>query len=206
MSARKASPFATRGNSNYALLNLLLKDYGTEVLRTLFDLKHPPGELKNRLSSEEVQEGIKKLLKDGFLATPDLKLLEKKKPSSAHFDVALLSKLLGGICGFDPPTSTGKWGPFPSPDDTSIGANIVRMRYFRNELGSHYIGASMDDDEFERSWKKVSRAIIALGGCEKERYTIEIRLLKLRGREVLETKQKLEDLEGMLIPIVYSNS
>ena len=206
MSAHKASPFSTRGNSNYALLNRLLKDYGTEVLRTLFDLIHPPDKLKIRLSSKEVKEGIRKLLKDGFLATPDVQLLRKNEPSSADFDVALLSKLLGGICGFDPPTSTGKWGPFPLPNDTSIGANIVRMRYYRNELGSHYIGASMDDDEFEKNWKKVSRAIIALGGHEKERYTIEIRLLKLRGREVLETKQKLEDLEGMLIPIVYSNS
>lgn len=206
MSSRKASPVSTRGNSNYALLTRLLRDYGTEVLRNLFDDKHPPGKLESNLSSKGIKEALKKLLDEGILNMRDCKLLDKTEPSSADFDIALLSKLLGSICAFSPPPSTKSWTHFPLDDDSSIQANIVRMRFYRNELDGHYNSASMDDGNFEKNWEKVSRAIIALGGQEKERYTIEIRLLKQRGREVLETTQKLEDLQGMLIPISYSSS
>lgn len=201
MACNAASPVSTREDTNYALLKHLLVRYGTRVLRNLFDEKIPPDKLKDHLSRKEDNEDFMRLKTDGTLTTRDTLLLEKPKPSSSSYDIQLLTKLLSCLCDLSPPLSTGDWKQFPHRADESISAYIVRMRYYRNEIHGHETSTSMDDKQFEKHWKKISRAIIALAGREKESYTNEILHLKQRGRESHETIQKLENLEGMLIPI-----
>ena len=46
---------------------------------------------------------------------------------------------------------------------TSISANIVRIKIFRNEVYGHTARAQLDDTEFERLWQEISNPLVQLG-------------------------------------------
>ena len=83
--------------------------------------------------------------------------------SSANFDVTLLMVLLRNICGFSPPVSTGSWDKLPPDSDNSTEANIVRIKWYRNDVYGHATKASVDDATFDGLWQKISSAVLALG-------------------------------------------
>ena len=83
--------------------------------------------------------------------------------SSANFDVTLLMVLLRNICGLNPPVSTGSWDKLPPDSDNSTEANIVRIKWYRNDVYDHATKASVDDATFNVLWQKISSAVLALG-------------------------------------------
>ena len=152
---------STRENTNYARLCRLLIDMGTEALRNIFNGIHPPANLcKILLSSSPHYTTLKKLQKKGIL-NPTLwgKL---STASSAEFDITLLMVLLRNVCGLSPPVSTGSWDELPPDSDNSTEANIVRIKYYRNDVYAHAIKASVDDLTFNKLWKNISNAILGL--------------------------------------------
>ncbi|XP_015770192.1 PREDICTED: uncharacterized protein LOC107348656 isoform X2 [Acropora digitifera] len=157
---------STQENTNYARLCRLLVDVGRTVLCDTFDSIHPPANLHVVLSSA--------------LVLPTLEFLKQKKVlnsllwgklfpavtssvSSANFDVTLLMVLLRNICGLSPPVSTGSWDKLPLDSDNSTEANIVRIKWYRNEVYGHATKASVDDATFNALWQKISSAVLALG-------------------------------------------
>ena len=99
--------------------------------------------------------------------------------SSAKFDVSLLMILLRNICGLSPPTSTGNWDELPPDSDDSTEANIVRIKFYRNEVHAHASQASVDDLTFSDLWQKISSAILALAcGTKCTFYRTSINRLK----------------------------
>ena len=50
----------------------------------------------------------------------------------------------------------------PADDDVSLEANIVRIKFFRNEL-CYSVSTGVAKDEFEDKWNIVSSALVALG-------------------------------------------
>ena len=87
--------------------------------------------------------------------------------------------LLRNVCGLSPPVSTGSWDKLPPEADDSTEANIVRIKYFRNDVYAHARKASVDDSTFNQLWKKISNAIMGLAsGKNATSYTTAISKVK----------------------------
>ncbi|XP_068731874.1 E3 ubiquitin-protein ligase DZIP3-like isoform X2 [Montipora capricornis] len=214
MASGPAVFLTTRENTNYARLCRLLVDVGSQALRDTFDRIHPPATLHRILSS----------------AHPTLQSLRKKRilnptqwgklyptisssVSSASFDITLLMVLLRNVCSLSPPVGTGSWDKLPLPGDNSPEANIVRIKYYRNQVYAHASQASVDDATFNMLWQDISHALLSLGSGTT--YTSAISRLKTECmdpdfeehyRELLRqwkkdddnTKEKLDELKDMV--------
>ena len=206
---------STRENTNYARLCRLLIDIGTEALRNIFNGIHSPANLHKILSSSSPHYTTLQWLRKRGVLNPTLwgKL---SALSSAEFDITLLMVLLRNVCGLSPPVSTGNWDVLPPESDNSTEANIVRIKYYRNDVFAHASKASVDDSTFNQLWKNISNAII---GLEYEKsvtsYAAAISKVKTECmdpdtealfRDLLNdwkkyddnTKEMLEELKGMM--------
>ncbi|XP_048578880.1 NLR family CARD domain-containing protein 3 [Nematostella vectensis] len=154
-----------RDSENFSRLSRLLIDGGTEALRSVFNRLHPS--LSHSLSLHRTTlcglwkppRGKKKILYDSqwYKLYPPT-----GSPSLQDFDITLLFVLLRSICPSLSPPATG-WDTLPNTTDSSLEANLVRIKFYRNELYGHVDAAAFDDAEFEDYWKKISLPLIALG-------------------------------------------
>ena len=71
--------------------------------------------------------------------------------------------LLRNICSLVPPV-TG-WDALPPAVDTTLEADIARIKYFRNTVYGHASEASVDDATFNQYWKDIQEAIVRLEGA-----------------------------------------
>lgn len=148
--------------TNWAKLARLIMVGGKEALRRLFDSYHPPANLAADLRAVEV--GILNALKarrvlnkkQWDLLFPD----DDTELDSHNFDVTLLVTLLINICNLNPP-SCG-WLADPPPDNTSLGADITRIRILRNQC-AHAVTTAIDTDSFFRKWQEVTDVLVRLG-------------------------------------------
>ncbi|XP_067029230.1 nucleotide-binding oligomerization domain-containing protein 2-like [Acropora muricata] len=157
---------STQENTNYARLCRLLVDVGCTVLRDTFDSVHPPANLHVVLSSPSVFSKLQSLRKKRVLNPSQWGKLfpaVASSVSSANFDVTLLMVLLRNICGLTPPVSTCSWDQLPPDSDDSTEANIVRIKWYRNDVYGHTTKASVDDATFNDMWQKIGSAVLALG-------------------------------------------
>ena len=166
MASGPAAFASTHESTNYARLCRLLVEFGGAVLRDTFDSIHPPANLHGVLQCPTVKPTLQSLRRRRVLNSL---LWEKLFPagpssvSSANFDVTLLMVLLRNICGLSPPVSTGSWDELPPDSDNSTEANIVRIKFYRNDVYGHATKASVDDTTFNALWQKISSAVLALG-------------------------------------------
>ena len=157
---------STQENTNYARLCRLLVDVGCKVLRDTFDSIHPPANLHVVLSSPSVFSPLQSLRKKRVLNPLQWGKLfpaVASSVSSANFDVTLLMVLLRNICGLSPPVSTCSWDKLPPDSDNSTEANIVRIKWYRNDVYGHATKASVDNATFNVLWQKISSAVLTLG-------------------------------------------
>ena len=153
--------------TNGAKLSRLLIDGGTTVLRSVFNRHHPPANLAADLSANisilnslwrrRILNGHQwdKLFPPGG-AVPD----------SNTFDVTLLFLLLTTICGLSPPPSG--WHKMPPSSDTSLEANLARVKWYRNELYGHVTTTSIKTAIFNVKWQEVSAVLVSLGLSQSE--------------------------------------
>ncbi|XP_048578876.1 protein NLRC3 isoform X3 [Nematostella vectensis] len=152
-------------SENFSRLSRLLIDGGTEALRIVFNRLHPS--LSASLSHHrrtlyglwKPPRGKKKILTDKqwYKLYPPT-----GSPSLQDFDITLLFVLLRSICPSLSPPATG-WDTLPNTTDNSLEANLVRIKFYRNELYGHVNAAAFDDAEFGDYWKKISLALVTLG-------------------------------------------
>ena len=163
MAAAAPSPLASSvEKTNGAKLSRLLIDGGTTVLRTIFDHYHPPANLLADLHAN--YHSLNNLLRRRVLHRPQWDLLFPPggaTPDSNTFDITLLFLLLTNICGLSPPP-TG-WHACPPPSDTSLEANLARIKFFRNELYGHVTTTGVDTPTFSALWLEISAVLVALG-------------------------------------------
>lgn len=102
------------------------------ALRRVFDSIHPPRVLANHLNENYVI--LESLLRQRVLNEHQWRLLfpPTGNPSSSRFDITLLFCLLRSISGLSPPV-TG-WREMPLTLDHSLEADIVRIKFFRNQF------------------------------------------------------------------------
>ncbi|XP_015774911.1 PREDICTED: uncharacterized protein LOC107353104 [Acropora digitifera] len=163
MAFSSPSPLASSvEKTNGAKLSRLLIDGGTMVLRKIFDRYHPPENLQANLNANY---GIlNNLLKRRVLHQPQWDLLFPPggaTPDSNTFDITLLFLLLTSICGLSSPP--WGWHTKPSASDTSVEANLARIKSFRNEFCGHVSTTGMDTPTFSALWQEISAVLVALG-------------------------------------------
>ena len=163
MASSSPSPLASSvEKTNGAKLSRLLIDGGTMVLRKIFDRYHPPANLQANLNAN--YGTLNNLLKRRVLHKPQWDLLFPPggaTPDSNTFDITLLFLLLTSICGLSPPPSG--WHTKPSASDTSVEANLARIKSFRNEFCGHVSTTGMDTPTFSALWQEISAVLVALG-------------------------------------------
>ncbi|XP_022794541.1 NACHT, LRR and PYD domains-containing protein 12-like [Stylophora pistillata] len=156
---------STKETTNYARLCRLLVDVGSDVLRETFEKKRPPGNLDTVLSSPPVHAVLLSLKKKKLLNPQQWDKLYpvlRSSVSSKNFDTTLLMVLLRNICGLVPP-STG-WNTLPPAADTTLDADIVRIKYYRNTVYGHASEASVDGATFNQYWQDIQGPLVRLGG------------------------------------------
>ena len=208
-SAPTLAPFS-KETTNYARLCRLLLDGGTKALRHTFDGFYPPATLYGVLNSPQVSSTLQLLNKKKIIHATQWNKLYPSPPSSVKsedFDITLLMVLLRNICPLNPP-ATG-WDSLSPSSDTSVEANIARVKYYRNKVYGHAIQASVDDPTFNTLWKDINGALVALGvdAASINRLKTESidpdveahcrELLKDWKKDEDNIKEKLETLEGM---------
>ena len=163
MAAASPSPLASSvEKTNGAKLSRLLIDGGTMVLRTIFDRHYPPANLLANLNTN--YHTLNNLLRRRVLHKPQWDLLFPPggaTPDSNTFDITLLFLLLTNICGLSPPPSG--WHTKPLPSDTSVEANLARIKFFRNELYGHATTTGIDTSTFSALWLELGAVLVDLG-------------------------------------------
>ena len=133
------------------------------VLQTKVNRSPPPSTLDSFLKAN------KKFLRNPRVVTPtqwNLLFPASGLPDSKDFDITLLTILLRNICGL--PSPAAGWKVMPPASDTSISAEILRIKMFRNEVYAHLPCPEIEDAEFERLWQEISKPLIKLGIPQQE--------------------------------------
>ena len=155
----------TKETTNYARLCRLLVDGGTKALRQTFDRLHSPANLFNVLKAGSAEHStLQSLKRKRIINATQWGKLYPSPPSSVtseDFDITLLMVLLRNICGLTAP-STG-WDSLPPASDTSVEANIARVKYYRKSVYGHASQASVDNPTFNSLWQDISAALVVLG-------------------------------------------
>ena len=154
---------STKENTNYARLCRLLVDVGTQALRDTFDAIHPPTNLHAILTVNKTT--LQSLKTRKVINTTQCGKLFPAIPtsvSSANFDITLLMILLRNICGL--PSPTAGWDTLSAATDVSRGADITRVKYYRNFVHGHAEYASVDDSTFNIYWGDIRDTLVRLGG------------------------------------------
>ncbi len=146
--------------ANYSRVCQLLVDKGGDALRAALHVVHQPSTLAAALNA---YKPVLKNIRYSVINPTQWNLLYPVSgtPDSRNFDVTLLTILLRNICGLLSP-ATG-WNVMPPASDTSISANIARIKIFRNDVYGHTPSAQLDDTTFETLWQEISKPLIKLG-------------------------------------------
>ena len=151
---------STKSNSNFQRLTRLLMRGGAVLLREIFDSIHSPANLPTTLSDPSVE----RKLRTARLTRPDWNCLYPSPGvygKSSDFDISLTFRLLRTICKLKPPP-TG-WDSLPNDSEHSLEADMVRIKYYRNEVYGHSRNLELSDDQFLDLWGKISKALLRIG-------------------------------------------
>ncbi|XP_046858509.1 uncharacterized protein LOC124451953 [Xenia sp. Carnegie-2017] len=150
--------------ANGSRLSKLLINNGTQALKTTlqFNINFRSSNLRDELNKPSNKSTLESLRKRSVINKEQWNLLYPSTdlPNLENFDISLLTVLLRNICGLTAPH--GGWDD-PSSSDSSISANIARIKFYRNKVYGHITTTSVDDSEFEHLWKEISKALVGLG-------------------------------------------
>ncbi|CAG2204181.1 unnamed protein product [Mytilus edulis] len=163
-------------NQNYGTLDGLLKYVAEPVVRKRFDKEFDPTALQKTLNREALK--LKKLVnknKGNIISTTSccFVILDQKPVCSSDFDLTLMVLL---IRNFTPIQISDI---LPVPIDISTGADISRLKYYRNELA--HCNGKISDIEFEQQWVEIYQAIVRLGGQNYKEICAQLRVTSLAG-------------------------
>ena len=195
--ARRMDP--SQAKANYFRICQLLIDKGSEALRrvlqTKINITPPPSTLGSLLNAHK-----KSLLKIRYsvINATQWKLLfpPSGSPDSNNFDITLLTILLRNICGL--PSPTAGWNVMPSASDTSISAEILRIKMIRNEVYGHISSAQLDDTEFETLWQQISQPLVNLGIHQQDIDELKQTALSPEEESYIEKLREWKELEDTL--------
>ena len=185
-----------QAKANFTRICQLLIDKGGEALRRALHVAHPASTLTAALNSH--RKTLQRL-RYSVINPPQWRLLYPPAgpPDSNDFDITLLTILLRNICGLSSP-ATG-WNVIPHTTDTSISADIVRIKIFRNEVYGHTASAQYDDATFEKLWHEISQPLVKLGIRQQEIDDLKVAPLSPEEKSYIEKLKEWKELEDTLL-------
>ena len=155
----------TDEKANFQRLTRLLMRGGLALLREVFDAIYPPVNLPAVLGNPAIKTQLQSLKRIRILNQTEWDYLYNSSGpgmhgKSADFDISLLCKLLRAICSLTPPI-TG-WDNLPNSTDHSLGADLVRIRIYRNTIYGHNHSMEITKADFEKLWKEISEALLRI--------------------------------------------
>ena len=156
---------ATDEKANFQRLTRLLMRGGLALLREVFDAIYPPVKLPAVLGNSATKKMLQRLKRIRVLSQTEWDYLYSSSGpgmhgKSADFDFSLLCKLLRAICRITPPI-TG-WDKSPSSTDHSLGADLVRIRIYRNTIYGHNHSMEITNVNFEKLWSEISEVLLRI--------------------------------------------
>ncbi|XP_078377245.1 uncharacterized protein LOC144660480 isoform X2 [Oculina patagonica] len=154
---------STTPKASFQRLTRLLMCGGLRLLRETFDSIISPANLPSKLSDPATEAALKK----ARTTKPEW---DKLYPStggygkSTEFDITLIFRLLRTICNLTPPPGPRGWDDLPNSSDHSREADLVRIKYYRNEVYGHKKTMEISDTEFVPLWKEISETLIRIAG------------------------------------------
>ena len=164
-SAAQEALCATDEKENFQRLTRLLMRGGLALLREVFDAIYPPVNLPAVLGNPAIKTQLQSLKRIRILSQTEWDYLYNSSGpgmhgKSADFDISLLCKLLRAICSLTPPI-TG-WDNLPNSTDHSLGADLVRIRIYRNTIYGHNHSMEITRADFKKLWKEISEALLRI--------------------------------------------
>ena len=157
----------TDEKANFQRLTRLLMRGGLALLKEVFDSIHPPSNLPAVLSNSVIKTQLQTLRRNRVLTHPEWNCLYNPSGpgtygKSTDFDISLLCKLLRAICSLTPPPAG--WDNIPNSTDHSLGADLVRIRIYRNSIYGHNHSREITDADFGKLWTEISEALLRIAG------------------------------------------
>ena len=151
---------STSLKANFHRLTRLLMRGGVNLLRETFDFIHSPADLPLRLADPVIRVQLKgarltQLERNCLYPSPGM------FGKSNDFDITLIFKLLRTICNLTPPPGPRGWDDLPNSSDHTLVADLVRIKYYRNEIHGHRHSMEISDTEFVRLWEEALLRIAA---------------------------------------------
>ncbi|XP_046858512.1 uncharacterized protein LOC124451957 [Xenia sp. Carnegie-2017] len=155
-------PQKLKFEANGSRLSKLLINKGKQALTHTLQSLLKPSSLAGKLKDPSTKKTLTSL-KFKVIKNMQWGLLYPSigDPDIENFDITLLTVLLRNICGLTAPH--GGWDNLPSSSDTSISANIARIKFYRNKVYGHISTTSVNDKEFEYLWQEISKTLVGLG-------------------------------------------
>ena len=185
-----------KAKANYSRICQLLIDKGGIALRRALHEVHPPSTLATVLNANKAT--LQKIRKRVIKASQwDLLFPASGSPDSNNFDITLLTILLRNICALPSP-ATG-WDVMPPPSETSISADIARIKILRNQIYGHISRAEYDDATFEKYWQDISGPLIKLGIPQKDVDELKVAPLSPEEETYIEKLKEWKEVEDELL-------
>ena len=185
-----------QAKANYSRICQLLIDKGGDALRAAFHVIHSPPSLAAVLNANK--SALKKI-RYSVINSSQWNLLfpPSGTPDSKHFDITLLTILLRSICGLTSPAAG--WNAMPSAGDASISADILRIKFFRNQVYGHIASAQLDDTTFETLWQEISKPLVKLGIRQQDIDEAKVASLSPEEESYIEKLKQWKELENALV-------
>ena len=185
-----------QAKTNFNRICQLLIDKGSDALRRALHVVYPSSTLAAALHSHK--KTLQKL-RYNVINPSQWRLLYPAAgpPNSNNFDITLLTILLRNICGLSSP-ATG-WNAMPPTTDSSISADILRIKMFRNEVYGHTASAQYDDAAFEKFWQRIAQPLVKLGIPQQEIDELKVTPLSPEEESYIEKLKEWKELEDTLL-------
>ncbi|XP_062567909.1 uncharacterized protein LOC134230148 [Saccostrea cucullata] len=178
---------------NFWILDVLIKYVAPTAVRKRFDVIIPQADLARILNSNisVIQNLISKKVinvhQQGILqgvpgfsipAAITVPTSKKTATSSTDFDTTLMICLLRNLKLVQEPT-TG-WDRLPPDSDNSLGANLTRIKVYRNKL-SHPSKSRINENSFNKIWSSLKVALSEISDGETDAIVHGIERFDLEG-------------------------
>ena len=152
---------STSLKANFHRLTRLLMRGGVQLLRETLNSIHSPADLPLKLADPAIQAQLR-----GARLTQPERVCLYPSPGvygkSNDFDITLIFKLFRTICSLTPPSGLRGWDDLPNSSDRTLVADLVRIKYYRNEIYGHRPTMEIPDVDFIRLWEEISEALLRI--------------------------------------------
>ena len=179
--------------SNFTRICRLLVDEGAEALRRVVYALYTPSTLAAELN---VHKLVLMKLKDSLITQQQWKLLFPAlgEPDYESFDITLLTIILRIIA-----LPSAVLNAKPLKDVTSLSADILRIKIFRNKVYGSMENAQYDDETFDTLWQEISNSLVKFGILQQDIEEAKVAPLSPEEESYVEKLKKWKELDDHIL-------